>query len=327
MNAPPDLKAKLTAAWQREFDLSPVISDIRALTAGASSQTYAFQLNGEAHILQMGNDDAAFGTSLNKTLQARTQQAAAQAGVLTPKVVLLFGGEENHTSGFVTRCIAGETLGQRIVGDPALSAARENLPQQCAEVLASIHALAVDDFGFLPQGGADRQLQELARVHRSFDQALPVFEAAFAWLANNPPKPSSFSVVHGDFRTGNLLVSDAGLSAVLDWELAHLGDPMEDLGWLCMRSWRFQRPDLPVGGFARRAELFRAYERSSGRSVDPDAVRYWEMFGTLKWGVICQWFAQRRLSGEHFGLEPLLIGRRVSEVEIQLLDFLQGRDL
>ena len=77
--------------------------------------------------------------------------------------------------------------------------------------------------------------------------------------------------MHGDFRHGNLIIGPDGVRAVLDWELAHLGDPMEDLGWICVNSWRFGEIDKPVGGFGTREELFAGYE-AAGRRVDPERV-------------------------------------------------------
>src|SRR5205814_481512 len=101
------------------------------------------------------------------------------------------------------------------------------------------------------------------------------------WLEQHVPATAGTTVVHGDFRNGNLIVGNDGLRAVLDWELTHLGDPMEDLGWLCVKAWRFG-VDKPVGGFGDYADLFAAYERTSRRMVDPDVVRWWEVLGTLK---------------------------------------------
>jgi aminoglycoside phosphotransferase (APT) family kinase protein len=124
--------------------------------------------------------------------------------------------------------------------------------------------------------------------------------------------------VHGDFRNGNLMVGEDGLRAVLDWELAHWGDPMEDLGWLCVNSWRFGKLELPVGGFGTREQLFEGYAEGGG-VVDAARVHYWEVFGTLKWGVICQSMAHAYLTGAERNVERAAIGRRASEAEIDLL--------
>src|SRR3546814_650667 len=238
-----------------------------------------------------------FVSVLSKTDQARTQQAAFHAGVRTPEVMLTVGVDDGLAEGFVSRFVEGETLGKRIVGDARYASARRVLPQQCAEALAAIHALDADALHFLPLQTAHVQIGELAQRHHGYGEDLPVFEAAFAWLRAHQPAPTLPRVVHGDFRTGNLLVDEQGLRGVLDWELSHRGDAMEDLGWLCLRSWRFGCDALPVGGFGERAAFYEHYQTASGIPVDIAAVHFWEVLGTLKWGVICQWFSHRRLPG------------------------------
>lgn len=329
MTAHTQLAEKLQLAWRRRHGVEVAISALQPLSAGASSNTYAFELSRqnscERCILQQFAGGESFISALSKAEQAQAQQTAFTAGVRTPEVLLCVDADDDLAEGFVSRFVAGETLGKRIVGDPRYANARRELPQQCAQALADIHALDTSALAFLPLRSAETQLAELASRHRRYGEALPVFEAAFAWLANHLPPARTPSVIHGDFRTGNLLVDEQGLAGVLDWELAHRGDAMEDLGWLCVRSWRFGRDDLPVGGFSSRSELYEHYQRASGVAVDPAVVRFWELLGTLKWGVICQWFAHRRLRGEIDGLEPAVIGRRVSEVELQLLDLFEGR--
>jgi len=130
--------------------------------------------------------------------------------------------------------------------------------------------------------------------------------------------------VHGDFRLGNLMIGADGLRAVLDWELAHLGDPMEDLGWLCVKAWRFGSPK-PVAGVGDYRELIDAYAAESGLDVDPDVVHWWEVLGTLKWGIMCIMQAQSHLSGAARSHELAAIGRRVCENEHDLFLALEGR--
>ena len=132
-------------------------------------------------------------------------------------------------------------------------------------------------------------------------------------------------LVHGDFRNGNLIIGTDGVRAVLDWELAHLGDPMEDLGWICTNSWRFGSIDLPVGGFGEREDLFRGYEEAGG-VVDPGRVHFWEVFGSLKWGIMCMSMYSVYRSGADRSVERAAIGRRSSEAEIDLMNLLTGED-
>jgi aminoglycoside phosphotransferase (APT) family kinase protein len=146
----------------------------------------------------------------------------------------------------------------------------------------------------------------------------PTFEWAFRRLGASRPAPSPPAIVHGDFRLGNLMISPSGISAVLDWELVHAGDPLEDLGWVCTRTWRFGQAK-PVGGLGDYGELLDAYEKASGRRVDLETLRWWEAFGSLKWGVICMMQTARHFAGKT-SVELATIGRRVAEVEWDLLD-------
>jgi aminoglycoside phosphotransferase (APT) family kinase protein len=131
-------------------------------------------------------------------------------------------------------------------------------------------------------------------------------------------------LVHGDFRNGNLMIGPDGIRALLDWELTHLGDPMEDLAWLCVNSWRFGQIDQPVGGFGNREELYAGYEAAGGR-VDEPRVHFWEVLGSLKWGIMCQMGAADFVSGVDLSVERAAIGRRASETEIDLLRLLMPR--
>jgi hypothetical protein len=142
-------------------------------------------------------------------------------------------------------------------------------------------------------------------------------------LAATRPTPTGRAVVHGDFRLGNVMVGPDGLVGVLDWELAHLGDPAEDLGWLCVPSWRFGGPH-PVAGIGTREELLSAYAAAGGGAVDPRTLGWWEAYGTLRWGVICVQQAATHLTGAVRSVELAAIGRRVCEVELDLLDLLFG---
>jgi aminoglycoside phosphotransferase (APT) family kinase protein len=172
---------------------------------------------------------------------------------------------------------------------------------------------------------AAKEIAELDRDYRSFQWPRPVFELALRWLRDRDPGPApEATLVHGDFRHGNLIIGPEGLRAVLDWELAHTGDPMEDLGWICVNSWRFGEIDKPVGGFGTREELFAGYE-AAGRRVDAERVKFWEVMGTLRWGVMCCGMMQRFRSGPEHSIERAMIGRRSSETEIDLLRLLAPR--
>jgi aminoglycoside phosphotransferase (APT) family kinase protein len=137
-----------------------------------------------------------------------------------------------------------------------------------------------------------------------------------------PPMPATLGFVHGDFRTGNYLSDENGITAILDWEIAHLGDPLEDLGWLCVKSWRFGAVDKPAGGFGTREELWDAYETAGGAKINREHARWWEILGTARWGVICMTQAWKHLSGAEESMELASIGRRAVETEVDLLELL-----
>lgn len=279
----------------------------------------------------------------------RLLAAAARAGVPVPTVVVdAVAARPVLGEARVTAHVDGETLGPRIVRGEGHGHAREVLAGQCARALAAIHALdpapfaghgtagaaldtvASDDtIGPDGTGGGDdtaglTQVDTLGRIREGLDlldEARPAFELALRWLHDNHPDPGPVTVVHGDFRMGNLIVDDQGLAAVLDWELAHLGDPREDLGWLCVRAWRFGG-DGEVGGFAPLEDLLDAYAEATGAAVDAEAVRWWIVAGTLTWGLICAVQAHRHLDGHVRSVELATIGRRVCETEYDLLDLL-----
>jgi aminoglycoside phosphotransferase (APT) family kinase protein len=142
-------------------------------------------------------------------------------------------------------------------------------------------------------------------------------------LVDHQPPAGTLRVVHGDFRLGNVIVDDTGLRAVIDWELAHLGDPMEDLGWLCVKAWRFGGRS-PVAGLGDYETLFAAYEAAGGETIDPTTVLWWEVLGTWKWGIMCMLQANAHLSGAARSHELAAIGRRVCENEYDLLNMLEG---
>jgi aminoglycoside phosphotransferase (APT) family kinase protein len=199
------------------------------------------------------------------------------------------------------------------------------LARQLGTIAAGIHGLPRDKLPVLREMNSTKEIAELEREYRSFGWPRPVFELALRWLRDHDPGPSEqVTLVHGDFRHGNFVIGPDGVRAVLDWELAHTGDPMEDLGWVCVNSWRFGEIDKPVGGFGSREDLFAGYE-AAGRKVDPARVMFWEVMGTLRWGVMCCGMMQRFRLGPDHSMERAMIGRRASETEIDLLRIIAPR--
>jgi len=305
------------------------VSSLQRMSGGASQETWSLVVQAQGQeplpmVLRRAPEGAAERAAGNVTLtaEARIIEQASHAGVPVPAVSLVLQPAMRLGEGYVMPHVAGETLGRRIVDDARLAGARARLARQCGQALARIHAVDTLRLPPLRRAPAAEELAHYEARHRGHGSARPVFELALQWLKRHcPPEPARLSLVHGDFRNGNLVVDERGLRAVLDWELAHLGDPMEDLGWICVNSWRFGRHELPVGGFGTREEFFAGYVEAGGR-LHAERVHYWEVFGTLKWGVICEGMAQAYLSGAERDVERAAVGRRASETEIDLLHLL-----
>jgi aminoglycoside phosphotransferase (APT) family kinase protein len=317
-----ELSGQLAAALEPLLGAGVVVEELQRSPGGASRETWIFRVamaDGPGRRFVLRRDPT--GTSSpGLRLEGTLLRAAHHAGVPVPEVVVL--GEEGAALGsgsLIMDFIEGETLAPRILRDATLADARRRLAGQCGEVLAAIHRMAALDVPGLPGGDP---LEQLRAIVDRLAQPHPAFELAFRWLGDHRPPRSAQVVVHGDFRNGNLIVGPEGLRCVLDWELAHLGDPLEDLGWLCVKAWRFGG-DLPVGGFGTVDELVEAYEGAGGHVVDRQALHWWEVLGTLRWGVICIVQTMTHLSGAHRSVELAAIGRRVCEVEWDLLDLLE----
>jgi aminoglycoside phosphotransferase (APT) family kinase protein len=296
------------------------VTGMRRLSGGASRETWAFDADGRPLILQRQRPGGGVSGGPGMANEPALLRAAAATGVPVPAVVADGEGGGLGRAWLVVERLEGETIPRKILRDDRFAHARSLLTAQCARALASIHAIEPADVPGLEAGDQVVQFRELLDA---LGEPHPAFELGFRWLDANAPPVRRDRVVHGDFRNGNLLVDHGGLRAVLDWELAHLGDPLEDLGWLCVRSWRFGAP-ARVGGFGALDELVATYEEATGSDVDRDALHWWEVLGTLKWGVMCMIQASTHLSGAARSVELAALGRRVCEVEHDLLLLLPG---
>ena len=323
------LAAALARAVQRRLPGAVGIAELRRLSGGASQETWSFDATTGAGALPLvlrrrplgAAGPAPLRMALPLETEAELLRLAAGAAVPVPGVRLVLEPEDGLGSGYVMDRVSGETIPRRILRDDAFAAARPRLARQCGEILARIHAVPRASLPQLPVADGAGQLALHRAAFDAFDRPHPVFELAFRWIGEHLPAPAPLALVHGDFRNGNLVVGADGVRGVLDWELAHVGDPLEDLGWICVRSWRFGA-EPPVGGFGGREELFAGYESAGGRPVDPERVRFWEVLGTLKWGIICMLMYGAFASGSDASVERAAIGRRASEAEIDLLGLL-----
>lgn len=307
------------------------VAGAEKLSGGASQETWSFDiLHPDGNIgAILRRAPTGYGASPSRAAgldaEAILMQLAHDAGLPSPKVMHVLRPQDQLGIGFVMQRIAGETIARKILRDAQFERARPLLARRLGEVAAGIHKLDASKLPGLRRMSAAKEIADLDREYRSFNWPRPVFDLALRWLRERDPGPSDeVTLVHGDFRHGNLIIGPDGLRAVLDWELAHLGDPMEDLGWICVNSWRFGEIDKPVGGFGSREDLFAGYE-AAGRKVDPDRVMFWEVMGTLRWGVMCCGMMQRFRAGPDHSMERAMIGRRSSETEIDLLRLLAPR--
>ncbi len=332
-----DLTARLESFLSRALPEFRTLTSLERLTGGASQETYALEIDTSGGVRRLALRREAGGQPMAHTAgqvglanEARVLRAAHAARVPVPEILATLGPEEGLGEGFLMPWLSGETLGSKIVRDPVLTALQPSLAYQCGQVLARIHGMdiarhALEDCLTVTPPAA--LVEQTYARYRALDTPQPMIDYTARWLLANLPCAPRQTVVHGDFRNGNLMVSPAGIVAVLDWEIAHCGDPMRDLGWLCTHSWRFGRAEKPVGGFGEYAELFAGYTAESGLAVDPTHVRFWEIFGSFWWAVGCLSMADQYRHGPDRTVERPAIGRRSSECQVDCVNFLIPGDV
>ncbi len=330
-----DFIAQLQAAVARHIGKPGTIHDLQRLTGGANKTTWSFDADvaGERaqFILQLASarandaDNPLAGVSPHLTADedARLMIAAVKAGVPAPRVRAILQPDDGLGGGYVTERVAGETLATKILRDERFAGARATMAKQCGTILAAIHRIPVAEVPFLMKLTPAEHIAAQRRIIEYFDFHLPALELGLKWAEQHVPRNARHSVVHGDFRAGNFIVREDGIRCVLDWEIGQSGDPMQDLGWVCVKTWRFGGKK-PVGGFGTREDLFEAYEKASGQSVDPAHVRFWEAYGSVRWGIGCLSMGLRGM--EEVGIERCAIGRRIEEPLWDFFNLIEGRD-
>ena len=324
---PAELSQALRAVLSRRMGAGGEVKALRRLTGGATKQTWAFEWHvagrDEALVLQRMAParPAAGGTpKLSAEQDAALMGVAREGGVPAPELCLLLHAGDGLGDGYVTRFVAGETLGRKVVHGAELAGARPLLARQCGEALARIHRLPMHPLRFLQTLSPADELHLYGGLLDGLERHHPALAYGVRWVHKHLPERWQPAVVHADFRTGNLIVGPDGLRCVLDWEIARIGDPMQDLAVLCLRTWRFGGAE-PVGGFGSRHDLYTAYEAASGPRVDPERVRFWEVLGNLKWAISCvRRGSARRDDGSPAGIELAAIGRRLEEPLWDLLE-------
>jgi aminoglycoside phosphotransferase (APT) family kinase protein len=324
----------LEAAVRRHLGAPGEVRELVRVTGGATKATWSFDAvvgtDTLPLILQQARPERPGGAPdrgtplLRGAHDAALLRAALGAGVPAPRVRIVLAPDDQLGEGTVTDRVAGETLGRKISTDARFAAVRPRLAAQCGSILASIHRIDATGLDFLVVQTAREQLAAYRALADAHDHPLPALELGLRWVAEHLPNTPRTCVVHGDFRNGNLIVGEDGVRCVLDWELAQIGDPMLDLGWLCVKTWRFGGP-LPVGGFGHRDDLFLAYERAGGGPVDPEHVRFWEAFGCVKWALMCMQKGLGYLHGVPGNVEAVAIGRRIEEPLLDFLELITGK--
>jgi aminoglycoside phosphotransferase (APT) family kinase protein len=322
----------LKALLAREVKGFLNLSSCQKLTAGASQETYRIRIETERGQEQVALRrsvptllaDSSLGV-IGPAVEAKLFQLAAAADIPEPEVLYVLQDTDNLGQGFLMQWLDGETLGHHIVRHSDFAALRPKLAYQCGETLARIHNLDIrspDLQRVLPVVAPRELIQATWEYYRDLNIPLPMIDYTWRWLLDNMPEASRTTLVHGDFRNGNLMVTPVGINAVLDWELAHIGDPVRDLGWLCVNSWRFGNSELPVGGFGEIDDLLAGYQSVSGVEVSREQLQFWQVFGSFWWAVTCLRMAQSWRTGETPSLERPVIGRRSSEAQMDCVNLL-----
>ena len=327
-----NINAALESVLARQFEDFKALAKCERLSGGANQETYRITMQtpeGERLLCLRraagGSEDAAPGQP-GLAVEAQLFRAAASAGVPEPAIYYVLQPADGLGPGFLMQWLAGETLGARIARADEFARIRGQLAHQCGQLLARIHRIDLDTNGL-----RDRlEVRDPAEViqlswgrYQDFGTPQPMIDYTARWLLDHLPAPSEPCLVHGDFRNGNLMVSpEQGITAVLDWEGAHIGDPMRDLGWLCTNSWRFGVTEREVGGFGDLQDLLDGYAQESGTPVDPERVRFWIVYGSFNWAIGCLTMAEHYRNGPDATVERPAIGRRSSECQIDCVNLL-----
>jgi aminoglycoside phosphotransferase (APT) family kinase protein len=280
------------------------------LAGGASKEAWAVEADGERVLIRRASAGVIHAATLSLEEEFEVLGAAAEAGVKAPRP-LAYLGELGGREAFAMQFVEGETIGRRIVRSPP-----PGLETQLADELAKIHAIPRERLPFLRGGDI------LERFYGELDSVgdpHPAIEYGLWWLREHRPDPLPDVVTHGDFRIGNVVVSERGLEYLLDWEFAHLSDPREDLAWPIVRAWRFGADARRLGGVGELEPYLARYAELTGRDVAAGELDWWEVLGNVKWAIGCLTQCRRHLTGLDRSVEYAVLGRMAAEMEYELL--------
>ncbi len=305
------------------------ILKLQLLAGGASKEAWLLDLEQNGQNLELIMRRAGGGAmnleQLTLEQEFRVLEAAFAAGVTVPKPMAYLPDVLGREA-FISERVRGEAVGRRIVSRPEFSVARAGLPKRMAEELSKIHAVDSSSLDFLPNSGSGTgATRSIARLYAELDSVAephPTIELALHWLKTHEPPSHGEVLTHGDFRIGNLMLSETTLTAVLDWEFAHLGDPAEDLAWTLIRAWRFGQDHLHLGGIGELEPYLAHYNTLTNRDITFKTLHYWEIMGNVKWAVAALTQAKRHLDGFELSVELAVLGRLSAEMELEILELL-----
>ncbi len=317
MSLNPDILSKALARMAGGASLP--LSNLGRLSGGANMESWSFDWGGAGYVLRRApSAEMMEGRPFGHDVEAALVRAARAGGVLAPEVVGELHDDDELGTGYVMKRVEAEVNPAKILAAPPAS-----LIHDLARELARIHAITPRADIALPHMDTAAALGELKTRFYAYGGDRPVIALAIKWCEDNLPAPSEPRLVHGDLRMGNVMVTADGLAAVLDWELAHWGDPHEDLAYGCMTVWRFGHIDKPAFGCADLDTYFAAYEAERGETVDRARFRFWLVYRTLWWALGCIQMGDIWRESIDRSLERAVIGRRTSENELDLLLLLE----
>lgn len=320
-----DTRRKALNAWLSQAAGVPVeIGTASLLSGGAIQQNWAISVTrgGEAEEWVLRTDNAAtLAVSLSRNEEYALLRAAFGAGVTVPEP--LFCCDDAMVAGapfFVMRRVAGTATAFRLAKQAAAEGGDAALVRNAGREMARIHGIVPPrtDLAFLGEPPADAGIEFVRAMRERLDAVgtpRPVLEWGLSALERNPLAALPPVLCHNDFRTGNLMVQDHAVTAVLDWEFAAWGDPHADLGWLCAPCWRFGNLALEAGGLGPREALLEGY----GPAADPARLPFWELAASIRWAVIAADQGVRHLSGQERGLELALTAHIIPELELDII--------
>lgn len=329
-----NFKKKLLSVLKKSLDGFETLESTKRLTSGASRITFEVSTicKGKPKKLALRinpadlNEDGLMSQRIAPSSEAEVMKLARSAGIPTPEIIYIFDEEDDLGEGYLMDWMEGESVGSKISRGEEFKAIRPVLAKQCGQILGRLHSIDISATGLetvLEKLKPIDYVSQQYKIYKSLKVQRPMIEYVARWLLENPPRDRPLCLVHNDFRNGNLLVNKlSGISGVLDWEIAHIGNPIRDIGWLCTPSWRFGVSKNTVGGFGMLNDLLASYEASGGSKLEQEELKFWMIFGSFWWAIACLLMEKSYENGEDKSIERPIIGRRISECEVDCVNLL-----